>query len=180
MSPIETQGDPAAFAAYEAGREAFFARDLDTAHAAFGRAHRQDTRDPRFMSWFGVTLVLVERNFNLGVQLCDQALRSAGPDPELLLNLARVHLALNQRERVVRAISRGLELWPDDAQLQAARDAVGIRRAPVLRFLSRGNPLNNLLGRIRYHWQRRKTPAYELSPFALGVPLEPAPPAPRS
>jgi tetratricopeptide (TPR) repeat protein len=157
-------------AAFAEGRAAFAARDLDAAHGAFQRAHRRSPGDPRYMSWYGVTLVLVEKNWNLGVVLCEQALRQSGPDPDLLLNQARVHLALNQRERAVRAILRGLEAWPGDARLQAARDAIGTRKPPVVPFLSRNNPLNRLLGRIRYKWSRRAGPVYELSPVALGEP----------
>jgi tetratricopeptide (TPR) repeat protein len=164
-------GDAVARAAFEEGRAAFAARDVVGAHAAFERAHRRDPRDPAFMSWYGLTLVVVEKNSNLGVVLVDQALRFAGPAPELLLNSARVHLALNQRDRAIRAISRGLEQWPDDLRLQAARDAMGTRCEPVLPFLSRGNPLNRALGRLRQRWARRSGPVYELSPVALGVPL---------
>jgi Flp pilus assembly protein TadD len=155
--------------AFEEGRAAFAARELESAHRAFERAYRRTPADARFMSWYGVTLVLVERNSSLGVMLCDQALRSAGPDPELLLNQARVHLALNQRERAVRPITRGLELFPDDPRLAAARRALGTRSTPVLPFLSRRNPLNRVLGRLRHRWRQRNEPAYELSPVALGV-----------
>jgi Flp pilus assembly protein TadD len=162
--------DAGAGAALEEGLQAFQARDLSAAHSAFERAHRKDPRDPRCMSWYGVTLVLVERNSNLGQLLCDQALRGAGAAPELLLNQARVHLALNQRERAVRSVARGLELWPDEPTLVVAREALGSRRAPVLPFLSRNNPVNRLLGRLRHHWQHRHGPAYELSPVALGAP----------
>lgn len=156
------------------GLAAFAARDLSLAHAAFERAHRADPNAPRAMSWYGVTLVLVERNSNLGLALCDRALRVTGGDPELLLNSARIHLALNQRERCVKAIARGLELFPADPRLLAARDAIGTRRAPVLPFLSRRNPLNVALGKLRWRWQRRRAPVYELSPVALGDP--PVPP----
>lgn len=172
-------GAAGALAAYEEGRTAFAARDLETAHRAFERAHRRDSRDPRFMSWYGLTLVLVEKNSLLGIELCDQALRAVGPDPELLLNLARVHLALNQRERAVRAILRGLEAFPDHPGLIAARDGIGIRRPPVISFLSRDNPLNRILGRLRHRWLQRKVPRYERSPVALGVPYA-APPEGRS
>jgi hypothetical protein len=167
----EPSGDPAALAAFEEGRAAFLARELVIAHQAFASAHRKDTRHPRYMSWYGVTLVLVERNSNLGVQLCDQALRVGGVDPELLLNQARVHLALSQRERAVRAVARGLELWPEDPRLVAARDALGSRRAPVIPLLGRNNPLNRVLGRLRHLWRQRSAPVYELSPLALGVPI---------
>jgi tetratricopeptide (TPR) repeat protein len=158
------------------GLAAFAARDVSGAHAAFERAYRRDPRDPVAMSWYGVTLVLVERNSNLGVTLVDEALRAAGPDPVLLLNSARIHLALNQRERAARAVTRGLELFPDDPRLVAARHAMGTRRPPVIPFLSRSNPLNRLLGRLRHRWKERNTPYHELSPVALGVPHSEAPP----
>lgn len=162
--------DSAAPAALEEGLAAFRRRDVEAAHLAFERGHRHAPRDLLLMSWYGVTLVLVEKNSNLGMSLCDQALRAAGPDPELLLNLARVHLALNQRERCMRAVGRGLELWPGHAGLTAAREALGQRRSPVLPFLSRKNPLNKALGRLRHRWQRRNGTAYELSPTTLGFP----------
>ncbi len=165
--------DAVATGAHEEGTAAFAARDLPSAHAAFERAHRRAPRDPVHMSWYGLTLVLVEKNSNLGLVLVDQALRLAGPDPDLLLNSARVHLALNQRDRAVRAISRGLELWPEDPRLLAARDALGTRSAPAIPFLSRSNPLNRLLGRLRHRWALRNAPPYELTPVALGVPLPP-------
>jgi len=170
--PVQTGG---AHDALEEGKDAFAARDVGAAHHAFERAHRRDPRNAHAMSWYGLTLVLVERNSNLGVMLCDQALRAAGPEPELLLNAARAHLALNQRERAVRAIQRGLDLWPGDPRFAAARDAIGIRRPPVLGFLPRGNPLNRVLGKLRHGWSKRHAPTYDLSPVTLGVPLDTPP-----
>jgi tetratricopeptide (TPR) repeat protein len=168
-------------AALAQGLAAFQARDLPAAHQAFQRAHRRDGRHLRALSWYGVTLVLVERNSALGLSLCEQALRP-GPDPELLLNLARVHLALNSRERAVRALQRGLQVAPGDAALLAAQRALGTRSSPVLSFLSRGHPLNRLLGRLRHRWRQRHAPPYELTPEALGqtpillrTPLHPTP-----
>ena len=168
-SEPEQAGQGAPGTPLDEGLVAFFARDLVAAHACFERAWRRAPREPRPMSWYGVTLVLVERNSSLGVSLCDEAVRLAGPLPELALNLGRAHLALNQRVRAVKAVQKGLELQPDHAGLLAARDALGTRREPVIRFLSRGNPLNRLLGRLRHRWSRRHGPAYELSPVTLGA-----------
>jgi hypothetical protein len=177
----DAAGDAAARAAWEEGYAAYTARDLPGAHAAFERAHRRDPRGPIYMSWYGLTLVLVEKNSNLGVSLVDQALRAAGPSPELLLNSARVHLALNQRERAVRAVARGLELWPEDQRLLLAQAVMGSRREPVISFLSRGNPLNRFLGRLRHRWARRNGPIHELSPVTLGIaPSDAADVPPRS
>ena len=154
--------------ALEEGMRRFFGRDLEGAHSAFERAWRRAGSEPRVMSWYGVTLVMVERNSNLGVSYCDQALRAAGPDVELYLNQARAHLALGQRERAVRALHRGLEQFPGHPVLLAAKDLMGWRRRPVIPFLARGNPLNRWLGKLRYRWAKRSLPPIELSPVTLG------------
>jgi tetratricopeptide (TPR) repeat protein len=158
------------------GLAAFAARDLAAAHAAFERAHRRDPRAPLAKSWYGVTLVLVERNITLGVSLCDEALRTSPNRPELLLNSARVHLALRQRQRAARAITRGLVAWPDHPGLLAAREALGTRSTPVIPFLPRDNPLNRALGRLRHRWATRHRPVHELAPETLGLPVAPDPP----
>jgi hypothetical protein len=164
----------AAHDALEPGVRAFRGRDLLAAHHHFERAHRADPREPRAMSWYGVTLVLVERNMTLGTSFCDQALRGAPTDPELLLNLARVQLALNQRVRASKAIARGLQAWPEHPGLRLARDEMGTRRAPVVPFLSRDNPLNRLLGRLRHRWTTGvRSPRRDLSPETLGFPAAP-------
>ena len=131
MTTGKSSGEGSAEATFAAGMAAFHRGDAASAHAAFERAHRRVPREPRYMSWYGLTLVLVERNSNLGVLMCDQALRGAGADPDLLLNQARVHLALNQRERTIRAVQRGLDLWPNHPGLQHARDCLGWRRRPA-------------------------------------------------
>jgi predicted Zn-dependent protease len=144
--------DPDAAAALDEGREHFRAgRTLD-AHAAFRRAYRRASSDPVVYSWFGVTLVLVEKNSTLGTELTDRAVRAAGPVPELVMNQARVAVALSQRERAIRALERGLSRDPSDPRLLAERDALGRRRRPVIPFLSRSNPLNRWLGSLRHRW----------------------------
>ncbi|HEY6100595.1 MAG TPA: hypothetical protein VIW03_14255, partial [Anaeromyxobacter sp.] len=67
----------------------------------------------------------------------------------------------------------GLSLWPDHPGLVAARDAMGLRRPPVIPFLSRRNPLNVALGKLRHRWSQRHVPDYELTPLALGIPIAP-------
>jgi hypothetical protein len=156
------------------GVRRFEAQDLEAAHAHFERAHRRASNDPRIMSWYGVTLVLVARNSNLGMLYCDQALRVSGPSPDLLLNQARAYLALHQRERAYRAIHRGVTQWPDHSALRLAQDAMGWRRRPVLPCFGRANPLNRWLGKLRHRWNNYRSPPPVMSPITLGV-LPPPP-----
>jgi tetratricopeptide (TPR) repeat protein len=143
--------------------------DAPAAHALFERAHRRAPSDSRLMSWYGLTLVLVEKNSNLGVLYCDQALRLTGPEPDLLLNLARAHLALGQRERAVKAIQRGLATAPEDEALKTAQASLGWRRRPVLPCFGRSSLLNRWLGRLRHRWSERRHPSTHASPMTLGL-----------
>jgi tetratricopeptide (TPR) repeat protein len=171
---------PEAAAAFRQALERYRSGDAAAAHALLERAHRRAPSDARIMSWYGLTLVLVERNSSLGVLFCDQALRVAGPEAELLLNQARAHLALGQRERAVRAIQRGLAAAPEDAALKLAQASMGWRRRPVFPCLPRSNPLNRWLGRMRHRFSQRLHPRPPATPMTLGLlsEAEAAPAAP--
>jgi tetratricopeptide (TPR) repeat protein len=173
---------PEAVASFDEGLQRYREGDAVAAHALFERAHRRAPFDARLMSWYGLTLVMVERNSNLGMLFCDQSLRMAGPDAELLLNQARAHLALGQRDRAVRSVIRGLATAPLDPALRAAQTSMGWRRKPVLPFLHRNNPINRWLGKLRHKWSRRMNPVPEVSPMMLGLlpPASPDEAPPRS
>ena len=164
-------------ALFEDGLARYVEGDASAAHARFERAHRRAPSDPRIMSWYGLTLVLVERNSNLGILYGDQALRLAGPDPEFYLNQARAHLSLGQRERAVKCIIRGLATDPHNEALRAAQQAMGWRRKPVIGFLSRSNPLNRLLGKLRHRWSRVMKPFPVTDAATLGLVRPSEPPA---
>jgi Flp pilus assembly protein TadD len=149
-------GSSEAAAALEEGLRRYRAGDPEGAHEMFGQAYRRAPSDPRVQSWYGLTLVLVERNSNLGVVLADGAVRNGRPDPELVINQSRVAMALGQRVRAVRALERGLAFHPGDADLLQERTALGTRQRPVVPFLSRRNWLNRMLGRMQHGWRTRR------------------------
>ncbi len=133
------------------GAEAYASGRLEDAHQKLGTAHRRRASDPRCLSWYGLTLIRVEKNNNLGVRYCEEAVRGpGGDDPLCWLNLARACLALGYRDRALKALTRGLEIAPEDARLREEIDLFGRRRRPVLGFLDRRNPINRLLGRWRH------------------------------
>ena len=164
------QTPPDALASLEEGLALLARGEAAEAHRCFARAHRMAQSDLRIMSWYGLTLVLVEKNSSLGVLYCDQAVRLGGAEPETSLNQARVHLGLGQRERAVKALARGLAAHPDDPGLRAAQEAMGWRRRPILPWLPRSNPLNRWLGKLRWRWSRHAHPAPAATPLTLGLP----------
>ena len=57
---------------------------------------------------------------------------------------------MNRRRSAVRAIERGLQVDPLNQDLLELKEEIGSRKSPVLPFLARTNPINHLLGRIRF------------------------------
>jgi tetratricopeptide (TPR) repeat protein len=151
--------DPELERLLELGKAQFGEGRTREAHQAYGEALRRRSSDPRCRSWYGLTLILVDHNNNLGIRYCEEAVRASGGDsPESWLNLARACRALGYRERAIRAIERGLRLDEADSQLRAELTALGERRRPVFPMLSRSNPLNRFFGGLRHRLARPKEP----------------------
>lgn len=109
-------------------------------------------------SHMGYSLALCEGNKREAVALCRHSIKVEFFRPENYLNLARTYLLLGNRRGAVRAVDQGLTVDPADEGLQRLQHDLGLRRPPVLSFLSRSNPLNRLLGRIRHSLRPPRDP----------------------
>jgi tetratricopeptide (TPR) repeat protein len=142
------------------GADLYAKGQLEEAHAKLSLAHRRRATDHRCLAWYGLTLIKVERNNNLGVRYCEEAIRGPGADDPLSwLNLGRAFMALGYRDRSIRALQRGLDVAPEHEGLRAELTGLGIRRGPVLGFLPRSNPLNRFLGRLRHRLVNGSSPS---------------------
>lgn len=101
-------------------------------------------------SYLGYGIALRQQRTQEGVRLCQHAVKLEFYQAETYLNLARTLVLANQRRAAVRAVGDGLQVEPDNRALLELQDELGVRRSPVLPFLSRSNPLNMLLGRLRH------------------------------
>jgi hypothetical protein len=92
-----------------------------------------------------------------GLRLCRHAIKLEFFQPENYVNLARTALLSKRyRRQAATAVLDGLEIDPDNPELLELQKKLGARRPPVLRFLSRRNLLNRILGRLRHDLTRRK------------------------
>lgn len=132
------------------GDEAYERGDRIAAHSAYRDAQRLDANDPGLLSRLGLTLTLVARDELKGIAFCEEAIRRGGEEPDALWRLSVVYLATFQKDRAIRAMRRGLQLAPTHPKLLLAIDGMGIRRRPVIPFLSRSNPINRFLGKLRH------------------------------
>ena len=139
---------------YRRGRELLAAGQFGEALEHFRNAHNLDRANPRYRSFYGLGLALVERRFDRALELCRSAAKEEFFNPELYHNLARVHLAFGFKAEAIRYLRRGLMIDPGNGEMIHELRGLGMRRAPVLGFLPRRHPINRLLGRLRRSWVR--------------------------
>jgi hypothetical protein len=102
-----------------------------------------------FYSYLGYGIARCQGKVKEGLQLCQHSIKVEFYESENFLNLARTCLLARDRGGAVRAIRKGLKVDPQNLELLALYRDLGIRQEPVLSFLSRTNPVNRLLGRVR-------------------------------
>lgn len=135
--------------------------DPRAAHEIFTRAWRRNLNDPRVLSNFGLTLVLVEGDRQRGIRFCEEALRRGLQTTETLVNLAKALVVTRNKEQAVRALRKAMELAPDDPRVGAEFAALGLRRPPPIPWMPRDFFLNKWIGKLSWRWSRR----YRLDPF---------------
>jgi len=105
-------------------------------------------RRVRYTSYYGYCLALALGRTRDGLSICRRAAASEFFSPEILLNLARVHLLMSQRREAWDVLMKGLSLDPDHEGLRGELRRMGIRRRPAIPFLERRHPLNKVAGRM--------------------------------
>jgi tetratricopeptide (TPR) repeat protein len=142
---------------FRRGRELLAGEQFGEALEHFRSAHQLDRSNPRYRSFYGLGLALVERRFNKALELCRSAAKEEFFNPELYHNLARVHLAFGFKAEAIRYLRRGLMIDPGNTPMASDLVQLGLRVSPVLRFLPRRHPVNRTLGRLRHWWSERFT-----------------------
>jgi len=109
--------------------------------------------DKRFaasaFSYYGLCVAMVKHKYAEALQYCNISLKSNFLDPEHRINLALVYLERDDRKNAVRNLEAGLRLQPSNQRIQRIFAEIGRRRPVALSFLSRRNPINVWLGRMR-------------------------------
>ncbi len=130
--------------------------DWETGLAFLGRvaeAERSSALPGLFYSYLGYGIALRQRRVQEGLKLCRHSVKVQFYEPENYVNLARTCLLAGDRPAAVRAVLDGLKVDRQHPALLGLHRELGIRAQPLLPFLSRSNPLNQLLGRIRHAWR---------------------------
>lgn len=114
--------------------------------------------DPFTLSYYGCLTAAVGKNHDAGIKACQKAIATMKKSdydkshmPTIYLNLGRAHLAAGKKKDAFEAFHKGLARDKQNRDLLWELKKLGIRRPPVFSFLSRSNPINKYLGKLR-HW----------------------------
>ena len=103
-----------------------------------------------YYSYLGRALAVRERRVKEGLRLCRHAVKMEFFQLDNYVNLARTCLLMDRRREAYDAVKEGLAIDAGHPELLLLRSELGARRPPVVGFLSRRNPVNRLLGRLRH------------------------------
>lgn len=146
------QRSEAVRAAMDRGRDAIEKGDPIAARAELEPLFREATGDPELMSLYGLSLSLAGPDVLRGVALCEEAIRKVRSDAtaEMYWCVARAYLTVRYRAQAVAALRSGAAVDPEHGGIHEMLTELGIRRPPVVPFLSRGNLFNKYLGMLRH------------------------------
>jgi hypothetical protein len=77
--------------------------------------------------------------------------------PILYLNLGRAYIAAGRKVEGIKSFEKGLKFDRSHFELKKEQRLLGIRKPPVVPFLSRSNPINKYIG-IILHGTRKHAP----------------------
>jgi Flp pilus assembly protein TadD len=117
---------------------------------SFRNASALEPRNAYFLSYYGLTLGLARRRWEDAEALCTDALKLKRTVPQLYLNLADVYRRSGRRADAIETLKNGMNFTGKDGRISDALTRFGLRRPPVLPFLSRENALNKYLGKMRH------------------------------
>lgn len=135
--------------------------DWEVGLAFLGRiaeAERSAALPGLFYSYLGYGIALRQKRVQEGLRLCRHSVKVQFYEPENYVNLVRTLLLAGERPAAVRAVLDGLKVDRQHRELLELHKELGIRKSPVLPFLSRTNPLNQFLGRLRHSWRGNEAP----------------------
>jgi predicted Zn-dependent protease len=107
------------------------------------------SRDPKHLSFAGLAVATEEGDVKTGLSWCERALELAFYDPQMYINLARLHEQTGWKTQAAQVLRRGLRIDPGNKKLLAEIDRVSPRTPNAIPALPRNHPLNRYLGKLR-------------------------------
>ena len=148
--------NPSAEESFQTGLEALEGGRRRVAMAMFEAAIELERRfgkgrpQARYLSYYGLCLGLEQNDLREAMRFCREAVTIEGYNADIRCNLSLVLMKAGRRKEAYINFVRGLHIEPGHQKILRAMRKMGLRRRPVVPFLGRTNPLNVMLGRMRF------------------------------
>lgn len=119
-----------------------------------GGYENMDEVPPLYLSYLGLATALAEKRYRNGATICEKAIKKEFYNPLFHLNLGRVYVAGGYKHKAIHAFHNGLRIDEDHDEIMAELKKMGLRRKPVIPFLTRTHTLNKYLGLLLHKSER--------------------------
>jgi len=115
----------------------------------FRRLVDAGSRDPKHLSYGGLLVATEEGDVKTGLGWCERAVEIAFYDPQMYINLARLHERTGWKSQAAEVLRRGLRIDPGNERLLTEINRINPRTPDAIPSLSRTHPVNKALGKLR-------------------------------
>jgi len=123
--------------------------DNKEAAAIFRQIIESDCREPKALSYGGLLVATEEGDVKTGLRWCERAVELAFYDPQMYINLARLHERTGWKTQAAQVLRKGLRVDPGDEKLLAEIERVSPRTPSAIPALKRDHVVNRTLGKLR-------------------------------
>lgn len=132
---------------FRLGSEALDAKDYALAQRYLQAALGKE-RTPNHLSQYALALAAHTREIEPSIALCQEAIKKEPKNSDHFLRLGTVYLVAGRKKEAIRIFRLGLRVGKNSTIVRWLQ-VLGDRKKPLIPFLSRTNPLNKYLGKIR-------------------------------
>jgi tetratricopeptide (TPR) repeat protein len=122
---------------------------FDNALHCLQRAYELQPDNPFIQSYLGLARVKM-RAIDEGLELCRHALRRKPFQDDLVFNMGQAYLMAGNRAEARKTFLLGAKGCDNHQRFLNALKDMGVRRKPVIGFLSRDHLINRWLGKLTY------------------------------
>lgn len=111
-------------------------------------------KTPELQSYLGFCIAAERGKITEAIMLCNDALSHEPDNPVHYLNLGRVYLKANKKTDAIETLRKGLS-FGENEEIHQLLENIGMRKNPVVPFISRNNFLNKYLGLLLHKLKLR-------------------------
>lgn len=134
---------------FDTGLDLLEKTDYEGAKECFKNAHEGDRENPKYLSYYGLSMAYSDGNPLVGIELCNRAIKMEPENPEFYLNLGKIHAKIKDRQNAMAVFREGLEFDPKNKELINELNKIGQRKSSAVPLLSRNNIANVYLGKLK-------------------------------